>query len=67
MPPKPTPAPSQGIPQQPVVVVQQPTLMAHHEITKPTAEVTLNMLNAESEVDVEGDLNFEGANEVVTS
>ena len=41
--------------------------MVHHEITKPTAEVTLNMLNAESEVDVEGDLNFEGANEVVAS
>jgi hypothetical protein len=34
---------------------------------KSTAEVTLNMLNAsENEVDVEG-LNFEGANEVVTS
>nr|CAG4642237.1 EOG090X0LYT [Eurycercus lamellatus] len=49
--------------QQTVVVVQQPTLMT----TKSTAEVTLNMLNAsESEVDVEG-LNFEGANEVVTS
>ena len=44
-------------------MVQQPTLMN----TKSTAEVTLNMLNAsESEVDVEG-LNFEGANEVVTS
>nr|CAG4646747.1 EOG090X0LYT [Macrothrix elegans] len=48
--------------QQTVVVVQQPTLMN----PKPTAEVTLNMLNAsESEVDVEG--MFEGANEVVTS
>nr|CAG4638885.1 EOG090X0LYT [Cyclestheria hislopi] len=50
-------------PQQTVLVVQQPTLMTN----KSTAEVTLNMLNAsESEVDVEG-LNFEGANEVVTS
>nr|CAG4649033.1 EOG090X0LYT [Polyphemus pediculus] len=50
-------------PQQTVLVVQQPTLMN----SKSTAEVTLNMLNAsESEVDVEG-LNFDGANEVVTS
>ncbi|XP_057367077.1 chromatin complexes subunit BAP18-like [Daphnia carinata] len=49
-------------PQQTVVVVQQPQMMNN----KPTAEVTLNMLNAsENEVDVEG-LNFEGANEVVT-
>jgi hypothetical protein len=35
-------------------------------INKSTAEVTLNMLNAENEVDVEG-LHFEGANEVVSS
>ncbi len=49
--------------QQTVVVVQQPQMIT----SKSTAEVTLNMLNAsETEVDVEG-LNFEGANEVVTS
>ena len=49
--------------QQTVVVVQQPPMIT----SKSTAEVTLNMLNAsETEVDVEG-LNFEGANEVVTS
>ena len=51
-------------PQQAVVVVQQQPQMINN---KSTAEVTLNMLNAsENEVDVEG-LNFEGANEVVTS
>jgi hypothetical protein len=49
-------------PQQAVVVVQQQPQM----INKSTAEVTLNMLNAENEVDVEG-LHFEGANEVVSS
>nr|CAG4645977.1 EOG090X0LYT [Lynceus sp. MCZ IZ 141354] len=50
-------------PQQTVLVVQQPALMAG----KPGAEVTLNMLNAsESEVDVEG-LAFEGANVNVSS
>lgn len=50
-------------PQQTVVVLPQPTLMT----SKPTADFTLNMLNAsESEVDVEG-LNFEGANEVVNT
>ena len=49
-------------PQQTVVVVQQQPQM----INKSTAEVTLNMLNAENEVDVEG-LHFEGANEVVSS
>jgi hypothetical protein len=61
------PSPLQNInssPQQAVVVVQQQPQMINN---KSTAEVTLNMLNAsENEVDVEG-LNFEGANEVVTS
>ncbi len=59
------PSPLQNInssPQQAVVVVQQQPQMINNK-----SEVTLNMLNAsENEVDVEG-LNFEGANEVVTS
>ena len=50
-------------PQQTVVVLPQPSLMT----SKPTADFTLNMLNAsETEVDVEG-FNFEGANEVVSA